>query len=143
VSHYLLDTNILSNPTKPAPSPILTSWLSEQNDEDLFIASLTVGEIWRGVQEAPAGKRHTELERWFAGPTGPQSLFAGRILPFDERAGMIWGRLMAEGKAAGRPRSALDMILAAAAEANHCILVTDNEKHFEGLGFINPIRPPR
>ncbi len=140
MSHYLLDTNILSNPTKPEPSATLTAWLAEQADEDLFIASLTVAEIWCGIRETPAGKRRTELERWFAGPTGPQSLFAGRILAFDELAGVIWGRLMAEGKIAGRPRSALDMILAAIAEANDCILVTGNEKHFQGLKFINPMR---
>jgi len=48
---------------------------------------------------------------------------------------------MAEGSSVGRPRSGLDMILAAIAEANNCILVTDNEKHFAGVKFINPIRP--
>jgi predicted nucleic acid-binding protein len=80
------------------------------------------------------------LERWFAGPEGPQSLFSGRVLPFDEKAGLIWARLMAEGARAGRPRSALDMILAAIAEANDCIVVTDNEKDFAGLKFINPMR---
>jgi predicted nucleic acid-binding protein len=47
---------------------------------------------------------------------------------------------MAEGTKAGRPRSALDMILAAIAEANNCIVVTDNEKDFKGLKFINPMR---
>jgi hypothetical protein len=47
---------------------------------------------------------------------------------------------MAEGAKAGRPRSALDMILAAVAEANGCIVVTDNEKDFAGLVFINPLR---
>jgi hypothetical protein len=140
VSRYLLDTNIVSNPTKPLPSPSLLAWLAEQDDEDLFIASLTVAEIWRGVRERPTGRRRTQLERWFAGPNGPQSVFAGRILPFDEKAGLIWGRIMAEGTKAGRPRSGLDMILAAIAEANGCILVTDNEKHFAGLKFINPMR---
>ena len=122
------------------PSPPLLVWLAGQDDEDLFIASLTVAEIWRGVRERPAGRRRTELDRWFAGPNGPQSVFAGRILPFDEKAGLIWGRLMAEGANAGRPRSGLDMILAAIAEANNCILVTDNEKHFAGLKYINPMR---
>lgn len=141
MSRYLLDTNILSNPNKPAPSQLLAAWLVEQADEDLFIASMSLAEIWRGVQEMPAGRKRAELERWFAGPTGPQSLFAGRILPFDETAGLIWGRLMAEGKNAGRPRSALDMILAATAEANGCVLVTENEKHFQGLKHINPMRP--
>ena len=140
MSRYLLDTNIVSNPTKPLPSPSLLAWLAEQDDEDLFIASLTVAEIWRGVRERPTGRRRTQLERWFAGPNGPQSVFAGRILPFDEKAGLIWGRIMAEGTKAGRPRSGLDMILAAIAEANGCILVTDNEKHFAGLKFINPMR---
>jgi predicted nucleic acid-binding protein len=141
VSRYLLDTNILSNPTKPMPSSPLLKWLAEQEVQDLFIASLTVAEIWRGVQERQAGKRRTELERWCFGSSGPQAAFAGRILPFDEKAGLIWGRLMAEGTNAGRPRSGLDMILAATAEANDCVLVTDNEKHFAGLKFINPMRP--
>ena len=140
MSHYLLDTNILSNPTKPVPSLPLAAWLVEQADNELFIASLSVAEIWRGVQEKPVGKRRAELERWFAGPNGPQAVFAGRVLPFDTRAALIWGRLMAEGKKAGRPRSPVDMILAAVAEANDCILVTDNEKHFAGLKFINPMR---
>jgi len=140
VSRYLLDTNILSNPTKPLPSPSLLSWIAQQDVEDLFIASMTVAEIWRGVQERQAGKRRTELEHWFFGPTGPQAAFAGRVLPFDEKSALIWGRLMAEGTKAGRPRSGLDMILAAIAEANDCILVTGNEKHFAGLKFINPMR---
>jgi toxin FitB len=140
VSRYLLDTNILSNPTKPLPSSALLAWLAEQVNEDLYIASLTVAEIWRGVQERPASKRRTELERWFFGPSGPQAAFAGRILPFDEKAALIWGRLMAEGTNAGRPRRGLDMVLAAVAEANDCILVTDNEKHFAGLKFMNPMR---
>ena len=54
---YLLDTNIISNITKPIPSESLLAWMSKQVDEDLFIASLTVAEIRRGVLEQPAGKR--------------------------------------------------------------------------------------
>jgi predicted nucleic acid-binding protein len=140
VTRYLLDTNIISNVTKPAPSEPLIAWMSEQADENLFIASLTVAEIWFGVLEKPAGKKRRQLESWFVGPEGPRALFAGRILPFDEKASLIWARLMAEGTKAGRPRSALDMILAAVAEANNCIVVTDNEKDFKGLKFINPMR---
>ena len=137
---YLLDTNIISNVTKPEPSEPLLMWLSEQADENLFIASLTVAEIWFGILGKPAGKKRAQLESWFAGLEGPQSLFAGRVLPFDEKAGLIWARLMAEGAKAGRPRSALDMILAAVAEANGCIVVTDNERDFVGLKYINPLR---
>jgi toxin FitB len=136
---YLLDTNIISNFTKPAPSPTLIAWMAEQSDDDLFISSLTVGEVRRGVLEKPAGKRRDQLDAWFSGPQGPQALFAGRILPFDENAALVWARLMAEGKAKGRPRRGLDTIIAAIAEANDCIVVTDNERDFEDIQVINPI----
>lgn len=137
---YLLDTNIISNVTKPSPSSSLLAWMADQNDSDLFIASLTVAEIRRGILEKPTGKRRNELEDWFLGPEGPQSLFAGRVLPFDEAAALIWARLMANGRSLGKPRSALDTIIAAVAEANGCVVVTDNEKDFAGVEVVNPIR---
>ena len=140
MTRYLLDTNIIGDVTKPEPSEALVDWLAEQADEDLFIASLTVAEVWRGVLEKPAGKKRAQLERWFKGPDGPQALFAGRVLAFDEKASLIWARLMAEGARAGKPRSALDMIVAACAQANECVIVTDNERHFAGLKFLNPLR---
>jgi predicted nucleic acid-binding protein len=137
---YLLDTNIISDIVKPVPPDPLVAWMAEQHDEDLFIASLTVAEVWRGVLETPGGGRRDRLESWFAGPEGPQALFAGRILAFDENAGLIWARLMADGKAKGRPRSALDTIIAAVAEANDCVVVTGNEKGFAGIEVVNPLR---
>jgi predicted nucleic acid-binding protein len=136
---YLLDTNIISNVTKPSPSPTLLTWMAEQDDDDLFIASLTVAEIRRGILEKPAGRRRNELEDWFVGPEGPQALFAGRVLPFDDAAALIWARIMAEGRSTGRPRSALGTIIAAVADANGCVLVTDNEKDYAGVETINPL----
>ena len=138
MTRYLLDTNIISNLTKPAPSEALVGWMAEQADGELFIASLTLAEIRRGLLETPAKRK--ALEQWFAGPEGPQALFAGRVLSFDENAALIWARLMSEGTAAGRPRSALDMIIAAVGEANGCVVVTDNEKDFDGLNVLDPIR---
>jgi predicted nucleic acid-binding protein len=138
VTRYLLDTNIISNVAKPKPSESLVAWMAEQADEDLFIASLTVAEIRRGVLEKPPGKKRDELEAWFSGPEGPQAMFAGRVLPFDEKAGLAWARLMADRRVKGRPRDGLDMILAAIAEANDCITVTDND--FAGLPILNPLR---
>ncbi|HLI83182.1 MAG TPA: type II toxin-antitoxin system VapC family toxin [Bryobacteraceae bacterium] len=143
MSRYLLDTNIISNATKPVPSEALIAWLSAQADEDLFISCLTVAEIRRGILQKPAGKKRRELENWFSGPEGPLSLFAGRVLPFDEGAALIWARLMAEGTAGGRPRSPLDMIVAAVAEANDCVIVTENERDFAGLKTLNPLRTRR
>jgi toxin FitB len=140
VSRFLLDTNIISNVTKPAPSASLLAWMAAQTDDSLFISALTLAEIWRGILEMPAGKRQRDLADWFSGAEGPQHLFTGRILAFDDQAGLIWARLMAEGTAQGRPRSAIDMIIAAVAERADCIVVTDNERDFAGLRFINPMR---
>ena len=143
MTRYLLDTNIVSNATKPNPSQPLLEWMSEQVDEDLFISSLTLAEIHRGVLVKPMGKKRRDLEDWFKGPEGPQALFRGRVLAFDEKAALIWARLMTEGTAAGRPRSALDMVVAAIGEANDCVVVTDNEKHFSGINILNPLRSPK
>ena len=140
MTRYLLDTNIISNVVKPQPSKSLLAWMAAQPDDCLFIASLTVAEIRRGILEKPRGKKRDALDAWFHGPDGPQALFAGRTLAFDDKAGLIWARLMAEGKSAGRPRSGLDMIIAAVAGANECIVVTDNEKDFAGLQIVNPLR---
>jgi hypothetical protein len=140
---FLLDTNIISNVTKPAPSEALLDWMGEQDDRDLCICSLTVAEICRGVLEKPAGKRRRELEAWFSGPEGPQALFAGRVLAFDEKAGLAWATLMADGKTRGRPRSAIDTIIAAIAVANDCVVVTDNERDFEGVETLNPLKAGR
>jgi predicted nucleic acid-binding protein len=140
MTRYLLDTNIISNATRPNPSPALLAWMAEKTDNDLFISALTIAEIQRGLLEKPTGKRRALLEAWFRGPEGPQALFTGRVLPFDEKAALIWARLMADGTVKGRPRSALDMIIAAVAAANGCVVVTDNERDFDGLKFVNPLR---
>jgi predicted nucleic acid-binding protein len=140
LNRYLLDTNIISNPIKPAPSPSLIAWLEDEADEDLYTSSLNIAEIWDGILELPSGKKRRELESWFSSSQGPLAFFKCRILAFDEASALIWGRIMSEGVKAGRPRDPIDMIVAAVAEANGCILVTDNEKHFTGLKFINPVR---
>ncbi|ACB83264.1 PilT protein domain protein [Methylorubrum populi BJ001] len=140
MTSYLLDTNIISNVIKPDPSPRLLAWMAEQQDSELFIASVTLGEIRRGILQLPDGRKRARLETWFSGEEGPLAFFAGRILPFDADAAMVWARLMADGRLRGRPRDAIDMMLAAIAQAHGLIVVTDNERDFDGLSFFNPVR---
>lgn len=140
MTRYLLDTNIIRNIVRPQPSNSLLAWMGAQRDDDLFISSLTIAEIRRGILEMPHSKKRNALDAWFAGPEGPQALFSGRILSFDDKSGLIWARLMADGRTRGRPRSALDMIVAAVAGANDCVVVTDNENDFAGIQFVNPMR---
>ena len=78
MTRYLLDTNIVSNIVKPEPSQSLLAWMGGQKDDDLFIASLTIAEIQRGILEKPPGKKRAALDAWFAGPDGPQALLPAR-----------------------------------------------------------------
>jgi len=144
MTRYVLDTNILSDATKPEPSPLLVEWLGQQADGDLFIATFTLAEIRRGILEKQPGRKRRELEIWFDGPEGPAALFRGRVLAFDEQAALEWARLMAEGTAAGRPRSALDMVIAATAAAHRCVVASLNERHFQGaVEVFNPLSAAR
>lgn len=141
MTRYLLDTNIISDALKPQPSQPLSAWIENQKVEELFIASFSLAEIWRGVLTTPTGRRKRDLQVWFAGPEGPLALFAGRIFAFDERAALEWGRIIAEGRLIGRPRSPIDMIIAATAAANDCVVVTGDERHFRDVvEFLNPLR---
>ncbi len=141
MTRWLLDTNVVSEPFRPAPSVAVGAWFGANRAEDMFIASMTLAEVRRGVLGAPDGARRRRLNAWFEGPDGPQALFAGRILPFDEAAALHWARLMADGARAGKPRSPLDMIIAAVAHAHGCVVVTGNDRHFRGIvPVINPAR---
>jgi predicted nucleic acid-binding protein len=97
------------------------------------------------LEKSGAGcwKNPKEKNALFWKPGSPVRMDAGRVLPFDEKAALIWARLIADGAAKGRPRSALDIIIAAVAEANGCLVVTDNEKDFTGMKFVNPLRVRR
>jgi len=140
VTRYLLDTNIISNTIKPEPSPNLAKWFQVQIDDDLFVAASTIAEIQRGILIKPAGRKRDDLESWFLSAQGPLAYFAGHILPFDESAALIWAQLMADGRAAGRQRDPMDMLIASVAIANECVIATDNEADFWGLDIINPLR---
>jgi hypothetical protein len=140
VRRFLLDTNIISAGILPEPPAALVRWLDHQQERDLFLTSLTVAEIRRGILEMPLGRKRLTLEAWFDGSDGPIARFAGRFLPFDEQAALIWARLMAEGRAAGRPRSPLDTIIAAVAVAHDCVVATANERDFAGVATVNPMR---
>ena len=141
MNRYLLDTNIVSNIVKPQPSEALLEWMAAQRDLDLYIAGLTLAEIRRGILQMPFGRKRDSLQAWYAGSEGPPALFRGRVLAFDEAAAEAWAEIMAHGVKIGAPHSALDMIIAAVAHANACVVVTDNERHFQNVvEFLNPTR---
>ncbi|HEX3674657.1 MAG TPA: PIN domain-containing protein [Rhizomicrobium sp.] len=141
MTRFLLDTNVVSDAKKPHIGGPILEWLDQQNEEDVFISTFTIAEIIKGILLMPAGRKRMAVQSWFDGPEGPNVLFRSRILPFDEPAALEWAKLVADGFLAGKPRSGLDMIVAAIARANDCLLVTANERHFDGvIPFFNPMR---
>jgi predicted nucleic acid-binding protein len=138
---YLLDTNIVSEGIKPAPQPAVEAWFTAQNDGDLFMSAVSLGEIKRGILELPAGRRRQTLDQWYAGPDGPRLAFAGRILPFDDRVAEVWGEIIAEGRKKGQPRSPIDMMIAATARVHRLTVVSLNDRDFNGVvACFNPLR---
>ena len=134
----MLDTNVLSELIRASPSPVVLAWARAQDADAIFTTAVCEAEMLFGVAAMAEGRRQMALARAVDAILG--TILGGRVLPFDENAGLIWARLMAGGKAQGRPRSALDTIIAAVAEAHGCTLVTDNEKDFADIQVINPLR---
>jgi len=137
----ILDTNVLSELTKPAASPHVTQWIrSRGSTRELYLTTITVAEVLFGVELLPKGKRRESLladaEATFTAD------FAGRILPFDEAAARSFPAIAFIRRVRGRPISLFDAQIAAIAKANNAILATRNTADFEGCGIhlANPWR---
>ena len=139
---YLLDTNIISDVVKPTPNPALAKWMFGQEDASLFISSITLGEIIKGINQLPKGKKRTHLEEWFNGPQGPAQLFSGRVLDFDSASALAWGKHLAQDKATGNQRGPIDVMIGSIAQVNGCVVATLNEKDFHRFEALNPTKVP-
>jgi toxin FitB len=140
VTRYLLDSGILRSILDAHPSAPLAAWLDAQPDECLYISSMNLAEIWNGILALASAAQRQEKEGWFAGPRGPRVVFGNRVLSFDDKAALVWGRLVSERQQAGLPCAPVDMIYAAIAESNGCVLVTDCEERFAGIKVLNPLK---
>jgi predicted nucleic acid-binding protein len=135
---YLIDTNVISEVRKGArANPHVSAWYASIADDDLFLSTLVLGEIRKGIELArPKDKnKATALERWLR---QVESAFDGRILGIDNAVSDKWGRMSAI-----RPIPVIDGLLAATAVTNGLTLVTRNDRDIAGLGalLLNPFRP--
>jgi toxin FitB len=123
---WLLDTNTLSELTKPAPAPALVAWL-RANEADAAISAITIGELMAGIERLSASKKRRTLERTLS---FLREDYSGRIFDFTEGVAVEWGRLIAEAQKAGRNLSVLDSQIEATAIHYGLIVVTRNAKDF-------------
>jgi len=134
---FLLDTNAVSEWTKPRPNPGLIAWMEATDEDRVFISVITLAELRYGVERLAMGARRRRLEAWL-GHEVPLR-FEGRILPVDANIAEAWGKTVSRSDAAGRPMSAMDAFLAATAEFHHLTLVTRDVSDFQLLKAVcNP-----
>jgi predicted nucleic acid-binding protein len=133
---WLIDTNALSELTKPTPLPRLLAWL-ETNESLTAISAITLGELQLGVERLPETKRRRTLERALK---FLREDYDGRILDFTEGVAIEWARLVAEAQKRGRTLSTLDSQIEATAIHFGLTVVTRNETDFYYPVF-NPWKP--
>jgi len=134
---FLLDANVLSEPTKPAPDPAVVTWL-RNHAHQLAVNPIVLGELEYGILLLPASRRRAKLENWFA--SGVKNL---RVLDFDTNTAAAWARLLATLKKKGMAMPVKDSLIAASALAHGLTLVTRNTYDFRnaGLKTLNPFTP--
>ena len=134
----LLDTNVVSEPLRPAPDLRVIEWIDAQPLETRFLSAITVAELRAGVALLPAGKRRAGLHKGLETQVLP--LFAGRVLPFDLGCTQAYAALMAEARASGLAIASADGYIAAIASANGFTVATRDTGPFEAAGaaVINP-----
>jgi tRNA(fMet)-specific endonuclease VapC len=134
---YLIDTNVISELIRDRPNSEVTRWLASAAPDTLYLSVITLGELAHGVSRLSPSARRARLEKWL---TTTIEQFAGRLLEFGERHAVCWGRLRADVEKCGRPRSIIDLQIAAVAQVAELVVVTRNVVDFDGLGLnlVNP-----
>ena len=130
--NYLLDTNVVSEWTRPRPNPNVAAFLAEADEDSLFLSVVTLAEVRRGVTRLPDGRRRIVLGTWLE--TDLLQRFDSRILGIDADVADAWGRIMAAAERSGRTPGAMDVWIAAIAEVTGLTLATRDIRDFTPLG---------
>jgi toxin FitB len=131
---YLVDANVLSEPTKPVPNNKVIDWLTA-NEGNLVVDAIIVGELYVGILALPRGRKRTQLERWFADVV--QTI---DCLPWDATISRRWAKLVVDLKQKGDKLPLLDSMIAATALQHDLTVATRNTRDFNktDVQVLNP-----
>ncbi len=134
---YLLDTNVISEPSRKRPDEKVLQWLASVEDGDIYLSALTVGEMKKGAVKLSSGRNSALVQNYLE---RVRNRFTGRILSITEDTFLVWGRMIAEFERKGVVRPVLDSLLEATALEHDLILVTRNVRNFRGSSatILNP-----
>ncbi len=131
---YLVDANVLSEPTRPSPDVRVIAWL-RAHEPDIVVDPIVLGELRFGVLLLPRGRKRTALERWF--DSGVTRL---HCVPWEAETGLRWAELLARLRAAGTAMPVKDSLTAATALHHGLAVATRNRTDFAkaGVRMVDP-----
>lgn len=129
---YLLDTCLVSELARPRPNTGVLVWLDGRHSDEIYLSSITIGELAQGIAILPSGRRREGLEDWYALTVRE---FEGSVIDFDRPVAEAWGSLVAGARRRGRSLPTIDSMLAATALSHELTMVTRNVADFDGLGI--------
>jgi predicted nucleic acid-binding protein len=131
---YLVDANVLSEPTKPTPDPQVVAWL-RAHERDIAVDPIILGELRFGILALPKGRKRAALERWFDAGVGVL-----HCLPWDADTGLKWAELLARLRTTGRAMPIKDSLIAATALVHGLTVATRNRADFgsAGVRIVDP-----
>ena len=133
---YLVDANVLSEPTKPAPAARVVDWL-RRHDAELTVSPIILGELEYGILLLPSGRKRTRLLDWFS--SGIRRI---NVIDLDAETARVWAMLLAELKRKGRAMSIKDSLIAATAKQHELAIATRNVGDYRhaGVSVVDPFK---
>lgn len=131
---YLVDANVLSEPTKQAADHQVVAWL-EENESNLMVDPIIIGELRIGIFAMPRGRKRDRLEQWYE--TVVETI---ECIPWDATISRRWAALIVELKRKGETVPLLDGMIAATALQHDLTVATRNTRDFQktGVKTFNP-----
>ena len=136
--NYLLDTCVISELIKPKPSSKVIKWLRFCQEESLFLSSLTIGEIQKGISKLPDSRKRKKLQSWLDSELTQR--FDKRILGIDFKVAQKWGKIQASSEIAGVKMPVIDSLIASIGIVFDMTVVTRNTADMKnsGVRLFNP-----